>query len=195
MRSLRPGVRPGFSLVEMLISLSVGGLVVAALFGTLVNMQRQYRGQRDSRRAEDGMRAAEQVLRTALQGAAADPLGSGLTSLDPGTLTNGKFTTIRIRSDFHPADGNIDGELEDISVKVESDTLLVRWTAAGSWQALAYPVRAVTFEYFDQGLNPLTTAATAPGAVAVRFTVSAPENPKSTTLRSRQTWVYLQNRR
>jgi hypothetical protein len=29
----------------------------------------------------------------------------------------------------------------------------------------------------------------------VRLTISAPESPVSNTLRSRQTWVFLQNRR
>jgi prepilin-type N-terminal cleavage/methylation domain-containing protein len=194
-KSLQLRSRPGFSLVEMIISLSVGSLLIAAFFGTITNMQRQYRTQRDSRMAEDGMRTAEQVVRTVLQGAAADPLGKGLSSLDPGTLVGGKGSEIHIKSDFNPADGDIDDTLEDVTIKVVSDTLMVRWTGTGSFQALAYPVRTITFEYFDEGLNPLTTTATAAAAIAVRFTIAAPENPRSSTLRSRQTWVYLQNRR
>jgi prepilin-type N-terminal cleavage/methylation domain-containing protein len=193
--TVKLGARPGFSLVEMIISMSIGSMLIAAFFGTVTNMQRQYRIQRDTRMAEDGMRTAEQVLRTVLQGAAADPLGKGLSGLEPGTLTGGMGSEIRIKSDFNPADGDIADALEDVTVKVVSDSLMVRWTGTGSFESLVYPVRSITFEYFDEGLNPVTTTAGAASAIAVRFTISAPENPMSSTLRSRQTWVYLQNRR
>ena len=179
----------------MIISLSIGSLLIAAFFGTITNMQRQYRTQRDQRMAEDAIRTAEQVLRTVLQGAAADPLSAGLSSISPGTLTAGKGSEIQIKSDFNPADGDVGDALEDVSVRVVSDTLMVRWTGTGTWQSLVYPVRSISFEYFDQSLTPLTTTATAASAVAVRFTISAPDNPRSTVVRSRQTWVYLQNRR
>jgi prepilin-type N-terminal cleavage/methylation domain-containing protein len=193
--SLELAARPGFSLVEMIISMSIGSLLIACFFGTVANMQRQYRVQRDTRMAEDAMRTAEQVLRTVLQGAAADPLSAGLSSINPGTLTAGKGSEIQIKSDFHPANGVVTDTLEDVSVRVVADTLMVRWLTSGTWQPLVYPVRSISFEYFDQSLTPLTTTAAAASAVAVRFTISAPENPKSSTVRSRQTWVYLQNRR
>jgi len=190
------GARPGFSLVEMIITLSIGSLLIAAFFGTITNMQRQYRVQRDTRMAEDAMRTAEQVLRIVLQGAAADPLAKGTSALEPGAITGGKGTTIAIKSDFNPADGDITDPLEDVAAKVVADTLLVRWIAGETnYQALAYPVRSITFEYFDETLTRLTTSAAAANAIAVRFTILAPENPKSNTLRSRQTSVYLQNRR
>ena len=65
--TVKLGARPGFSLVEMIISMSIGSMLIAAFFGTVTNMQRQYRIQRDTRMAEDGMRTAEQVLRTVLR--------------------------------------------------------------------------------------------------------------------------------
>jgi prepilin-type N-terminal cleavage/methylation domain-containing protein len=194
-RTFQLRARAGFTLVELIISMAVSSLLIAAFFGTIATMQRQYRTQRDSRMAEDGLRTAEQMLRTVLQAAGADPLSTGLSSLDPGSLVGGKFTTIAVKSDFNPADGDVSDPLEDIAVKVLADTLLVRWTGTGTWQALAYPVRSLTFEYFDRNLTALTTTATAANAIAVRFTISAPDNPKSTILRSRNTWVYLQNRR
>jgi hypothetical protein len=192
---LRCGVRSGCSIVEMIISLMLGSLVIATIFGTVAVVQRQYRTQRDTRTAEDGMRVAEQMLRTVLQAAAADPMGSGQAGLDPLTMSGGKGNEIRVRSDFNPANGTVTDPLEDVSVRVISDTLQVKWTGSGPWQALTYPVRSISFEYFDQSFTPLTTAVTAANAIAVRFTISAPENPKSTIVRSRQTWVYLQNRR
>lgn len=187
--------RPGFSLVEMVIALTVSSLVIAGFFGAIANMQKQYRGQRDTRMAEESLRMAEQVLRTVLQTAAADPRSTGQALIDPDPLAHGAFDNIRVKSDFNPPDGDFTDELEDVYVKVEADTMFVQWIAGGSYQPLVYPLRALTFEYFDAAGTPLTTAGAAATAKSVRFTMSAPESPVSNILRSRETWVFLQNRR
>lgn len=187
--------REGFSLVEMVIALTISSLVMATFFGTIANMQKQYRGQRDTRMAEESLRTAEQVLRTILQTAAADPMLTGQALLDPDPMGNTGFDDLRVRSDFNPADGDFTDALEEVRVKVQADTMFVQWSSSGSYQPLVYPVRSITFEYFDAAGTPLTTAATAANAKSVRFTISAPESPVSNILRSRQTWVFLQNRR
>lgn len=188
--------RDGFSLVEMVIALTISSLVIAAFFGAIANMQKQYRGQRDTRMAEESLRTAEQVLRTILQTAAADPMLTGQTLLDPDPMGNGtQFDDLRVKSDFNPPDGDFLDPLEDVRVRVQADTMLVQWSSSGSYRPLVYPVRSITFEYFDAAGAPLTTAATAAAAKSVRFTISAPESPVSNILRSRQSWVFLQNRR
>src|SRR5687767_3419233 len=160
-RALRLRPRRGFSIVEMIISLSVGSIVTAAVFGTIAVMQRQYRTQRESRTAEDAMRVAEQMLRTILQGAGADPRSIGVAAIDPLTMSAGKGSQIRVRSDFNPADAALDDVMEDVTVRVVADTLQVRWIGTGTdWQPLAYPVRSISFEYFDQAFTQLTTTAT-----------------------------------
>lgn len=193
--ALQLSSRPGFSLVEMVIALTISSLVIAAFFGAIANMQKQYRGQRDTRMAEESLRMAEQVLRTVLQTAAADPRSTSQGLIDPDPLAHGTFDNIRIKSDFNPPDGDFTDELEDVYVKVEADTMFVQWDAAGTYQPLVYPLRSLTFEYFDAAGTPLTTAGAAANAKSVRFTISAPESPVSNILRSRETWVFLQNRR
>lgn len=189
-------VREGFSLVEMVIALTISSLVIATFFGTIANLQKQYRGQRDTRMAEESLRMAEQVLRTMLQTAAADPMLTGGALLDPDPMGNGaQFDDLRVKSDFNPPDGDFDDALEDIRVRVQADTMMVQWSNTGSYQPLVYPVRSLVFEYFDAAGTPLTTAAAAANAKSVRFTISAPESPVSNILRSRQSWVFLQNRR
>src|SRR5688572_15932866 len=194
-RTVRCEARRGSTMVELIVSLSMGSVVLAVVFGSVVIMQRQHRALRERQTAEDAMRVAELVLRMIVQGAAADPMMSGQAGLDPGVLTGGKGSEIRVKSDFNPADADVDDTLEDVAFKVVSDSLLVRWTGTGTWQPLVYPVRSITFEYFDETLAPVTTAAAVATAIAVRFTIAAPEHPKSQIVRSRQTWVYLQNRR
>ena len=193
--AMRLRARAGFTLVEMIVSLTLSSLVIAVFFGTVANLQRQYRGQRDTRMAEDALRAAEQVLRTVLQSAGADPRLTGLALLDPDPLNTGSFDNIRVKSDLNPPDGDFDDMLEDVRVRVLADSLMVQWTSAGSFQALVYPVRSIQFEYFDAAGAAITNPANVGTAKSVRLTISAPESPVSNTLRSRQTWVFLQNRR
>ncbi|MGH7449046.1 MAG: hypothetical protein ACREK1_00820 [Longimicrobiales bacterium] len=190
---LRP--RPGYSLVEMSISLTLSALVVAVLFGTIANMQKAYRGQRDTRASEEAMRTAEQVLRTVLQSAGADPRATGQGLLHPDPMGANGFDDLRVKSDINPPDGLFTGDLEDVTVRVQADTLMMKWTSTGSFQPLAYPIRALLFEYFDTVNAPLTTIADVANATSVRITISAPENPVSNILRSRQAWIFLQNRR
>ncbi|HEX6307315.1 MAG TPA: type II secretion system protein [Longimicrobiales bacterium] len=187
--------RGGFSLVEMVISLGLSSLVIAVFYGTVANLQRDYRGQRDTRMAEEALRTAEQVLRTVLQGAGADPKFTGLGVLHPDPLNTGSFDNLHVKSDINPPDGDFDDMLEDVRVRVQADSLMVQWNSTGSYQALVYPVRAIRFEYFDAAGTPITTVAGTATATSVRFTISAPESPVSNVLRRRQAWVFLQNRR
>jgi prepilin-type N-terminal cleavage/methylation domain-containing protein len=191
----RLGARPGFTLLEMLVSMSLLSIATAFFFGAVARVQKQYRDQRGTLTAEDGLRSAELVLRTVLQAAGADPMGTHQGLLHPDPLGNGVFDNLRVRSDFNPADGDFADELEDFFIKVVADTLLVQWQAGGSFTPLAYPVHSVSFTYFDNSGTPLTTVAAVAGAMSVRFTINAPESPVSTTLRSRHAWVFLQNRR
>jgi prepilin-type N-terminal cleavage/methylation domain-containing protein len=194
--ALQLRARSGFSLVEMVIALTISSLVIAVFYGTIANMQKQYRGQRDTRTAEESLRTAEQVLRTVLQTAVADPRLTGQALLDPDPMGNGAvFDDLRVKSDFNPPDGDFNDELEDVRVRVQADTMMVQWSNTGSYQALVYPVRSIRFEYFDAAGTPLTTVGTAANAKSVRFTIAAPESPVSNTLRRRQSWVFLQNRR
>ena len=191
--------RPGLSLAEMLVSVTLTALLASVFFGTIATLQKQYRGQREMRMGEDALRTAELVLRNVLQSAGADPRDTGSSLFDPDTLGTG-FNNLHVKSDLQQdtvaPDGLFTGDLEDVLVRVVSDTLKVRFKSTGSLQALAYPIRALTFEYFDEGGNALTTKASImSSATGVRFTISAPIDPVSTIVMKRQTWVYLENRR
>jgi prepilin-type N-terminal cleavage/methylation domain-containing protein len=190
---LRP--RPGFTLIELLVTLVLASVLAMILFGTIGSAQRQYRGQRDARAAEQSIRAAEQVLRLVVQAASADPYGTGLALLDADPLNAGQFNNVRVRADYNPPDGAFTGKLEDVIIRVVADTLQVRWSASEAYQPLAYPVRSLTFSYFDATGAALTTKATAAKAAAVRVRIAAPTEPGSNTLLRRDTWIYMRNHR
>jgi prepilin-type N-terminal cleavage/methylation domain-containing protein len=187
--------RPGFTLVELLISLTLSTIVVGALFGTIVAAQKNYTKQRSSRVMEENLRTAEQVLRTVLTNATADPYRTGQALLNPDSANGGSFNSIWVKSDFNPPNGAFTDELEDVQVKVVADTLRVRWQAGAAYQALAYPVNSIAFDYYDVSNTLLTTVASVANATTVRITITVPDRHGSTGTLRRQSWVFLRNRR
>jgi type II secretory pathway pseudopilin PulG len=180
----------------MLVVLFLSAILATIFFGTVASTQGQYRVQRDTRMAEEALRTADLVLRTILQNAGADPLQTGAGLIRADTLGTGSFDNLAVRSDFNPPNGSFNDLLESVTVRVLADTLQVKWSTTGDYQALAYPVNSVLFEFFGTDGTPLTDIADVhSGANSVRYTISAPERPGSTTLRSRQSWIFLQNRR
>jgi type II secretory pathway pseudopilin PulG len=94
----------GFTLVEMASAIVLIGLVLGAFMGVVLSVQRSYQRQRDALRAQDALRLAESVIRTALRGGGADPLQTGAPGIDPDPLGHGRFDNLRVVSDFNPAD-------------------------------------------------------------------------------------------
>lgn len=197
MTTLR-GRRAGFTLIELMISLTILGIVMAALLGAVLSVQRGYVDQRERVRAQESLRAAQMTLVTILRSAGADPTISGKALLNPDPDGNGVFDDIRVVSDFNPADGKVDAPLEDVQLWVASDTLWVRWQAVASGgkpQALAAPIRSLRFEYYANDGTQFTIPVQTVGATRARFIIEAPRDPRSGTLeRIESWWVNLRNR-
>ena len=174
--------RAGFTLVELLISLTMLTVVLTALTGVVLSLQRGYVAQRERARAQESLRTARMMIATILRGAA---------QLDPDPLNHGVFDNLRVVSDFNPVDGDADDPLEDVQVWVDQDTLFVRWEATGAPQALAFPVTSLSFEYYANDGTQFTTASQVVGATRVRFILEAPR--AGTQERIESWWIYLRN--
>lgn len=188
--------RRGFSVVELVISLTVLGVVLSALLGLVVGAQRAYTFQREAVRAQESLRVAQHAIATVLRAAGADPASSGSTQLDPDPLNHGTFDNVRVVSDFNPADKDVLDALEDMVIYTAADTLFIRWQALATAQAVAYPVRSLLFTYYDVDGTQLTTSSTiATDATKVRVQMVAPGDRKSSgTVEGSESWVYLRNR-
>ena len=185
----------GFTIVELIISMTLLSVVVLAILNSVLTTQRMYTVQSTIHRAQESLRSAEFTIATLLRTAGADPQLTGTTLLDPDPLQRGEFDNLRVVSDFNPADGDTNDALEDVLVWVGSDTLWIRWSSAGEGQAMAYPVTSMEFRYFANDGTELATAAdVASGATQVLLTMVAPRDPRSTAVERRESWVYLRNR-
>lgn len=78
----------GFTLVELLIALSLMGLVSTAIYTLLINNQRLYRQQTEKIAVNDNLRSAVAILTSELRELdAADPLGSDIIDMSATSIT------------------------------------------------------------------------------------------------------------
>ena len=191
---MRPQSQAGFTLIELMISLTMLAIVLGALTTSMVSMQRGYTRQRETARSEDALRNAEVVLSSILRYAGANPLnlgGGGAPRIDPYAPP---FDTLRVVADFNPANGDVTNLLEDVLVYAVNDTLYVRWQAGAAEAPVAWPVRTVAFQYDSSGTILATNIDAARAAKRVRITLQAPKHSRTNQLATRVSWIYLRNR-
>jgi prepilin-type N-terminal cleavage/methylation domain-containing protein len=189
--------RAGFTLVELMISLTLLGIIMGSVVGTVLSMQRGYVRQREVARSEDALRVAEQTIAAILRTAGANAMnmtGAGAPRVDPNPLGSAAFDNLRVVADYNPADGDVADPLEDMQVWVASDTLFVSWQAGQAAAPVAFPVRSLMFQYDSSGTVLATAVAVTRAATRARVTLTAPKHSRTNLLTTRTTWVYLRNR-
>jgi prepilin-type N-terminal cleavage/methylation domain-containing protein len=193
MTSRRRVSRAGFTLVEMLITLTLFSIVAGAVTVMITQTQRDYTRQRQVVQLQENLRTAELVVTRLLRTATVDPMNLNVGSVVMDPLAHGVFDNIRVRSDYNPADGDVLDPLEDALVYTARDTLYVRWQAGAVPQPMAYPVRTILFEYFAADNTPVTTQAQFPNAAKVKYTLTAPVTPGDAAVKRRESWVFFRN--
>jgi prepilin-type N-terminal cleavage/methylation domain-containing protein len=185
--------RAGFTLIELMISLTMLAIVLGALTTAMLRMQRGYTRQRETARSEDALRAAELTISSILRSAGANPrnlTGANRPQIDPLAPP---FDTLRVVADFNPVDADVTDMLEDVQVWALNDTLFVRWQVGAAPAPVAFPVRSLLFEYDSSGTVLTTNVNVARAANRVRVRLEAPRHSQSAAIARRDSWVYLRN--
>ena len=180
--------------MELLITLTLLTVILGALMGTVLQVQRSFTLQQSRVHAQESLRVAEYVIGTVLRSAEADPSSAGNSLLDPDPSNSGRFDRVRVVSDFNPVDGDVADPLEDVLVYVRNDTLYIRWQAGATAQAMAAPVDTLLFQYYDDAGTELTTSATVASATKVLVTLLADGDPRAAAPERRTSWIYFRNR-
>ena len=192
---MRRQERAGFTLIELMISLTLLAIVLGGLTTVMVSMQRGYTRQRETARSEDALRNAELTISSILRYAGANSrnmTGGGAPRVDP---LQPPFDTLRIVADFNPADADVADLLEDVLIYTVNDTMYVRWQAGAAEAPMAWPVRTLAFQFDSSGTVLATNVDVARAATRVRVTLEAPKHSRTTQLARRISWVYMRNRR
>lgn len=187
--------RTGFTLVEVMVGMSILAIVLAAVVGLVVSTQREYSRQGGTLRAQEMLRTAEVGIGTVLKTARSDPFETGSALLDPDPRDHGAFDNLRVKADFNPADGDFDDPLEDVSLWVEGDTLKVTWVSGGAAEVLAHPVDSLRFAYYRSDGTLIATASQVPSETSrVHFVIGAGKGARSDEIATIESWAYLRNR-
>lgn len=190
------GPRAGFTLPELIVAMTVLGLVLAASTGTLLRMQQQYTAQRSTIEARETIRSLELLIARLFRTSGANPLNLPVANVQPVINPlgrTGNWNNIDLRADFNPVDGALDGEFESTRLALTFDTVFVRITGAGALEPAAYPVSQLRFQFYAADGTEITNAATAATAARrVKVTIGVPVKNSTTTLR-RELWVSLRN--
>lgn len=183
--------RSGFTVIEMMVSMTLLVIVMGSVFGVMARAQREFATQREVVRARETMQGIEILLTRVLRSGRADPQQLGIGLLDPDPLDRDLFDNIRVVSDLN-GDGATTGAMEDVGIRVSSDTLWMRWQAGAAEQAVALEVASLEFEYFALDGTALTAEADAADAARVKATIAI-RRPDAGGLLRRESWIQIRN--
>lgn len=189
--SRAPG-RAGFTLAELLVSMTMLTVVMGSVVSVMMQVQRDYSRQKTRDESMTAVRNAELLMSRVFRTAGADPTTVGVTGIV--AQPNGAGS-VRIRADFNPADGDTNDQLEDVTIDLQGQEMRVKWHGAGAPFTLVSPVSSLTFEYYRRNGTQITNLAHADSAKRVKITIASPmtdRNGNTISLRS-ESWAFVRN--
>jgi hypothetical protein len=181
----------------MIVSLSLLGVTLAPLIGTLLSAQDGFVWSRQRARTAGSVRYAHLSLTRFMRIAGSSPFGGSVDGIDPDPQGDGNFNDIRIRADYNPADGDTDDSGEDLTFFVRADTMFVRSGAGAAEEPYLIGVDSLKFEYYDRdGVQIIDPGRVASRAISARVTIHATgEGRREPTERLLAGTVRLRNNR
>jgi type IV pilus assembly protein PilW len=136
----------GFTLVELMVSMGIGMVILAAVTTTFMSQTRIYNAQEQINEMQQNARGALDILSRELKMAGYKPNGGGFNGVTYST------TQLRVQADL-----NSDGAISTSSTANEQITYafdnaneqITRAVGSGSAQILAEHINAFTFNYLD----------------------------------------------
>ncbi|WP_394700231.1 PilW family protein [uncultured Desulfosarcina sp.] len=143
----------GFTLIELMVAMVIAGIVMAAIVATYRNQMRTHLTQQSIVDMHQTARAALHLMKSEIQMAGYDPIGSADATVLTATSNEFRF---QIDAD---GDGAIAGGNEDIRYALNGTKLGRETGGAGGLQPVAENVDALQFIYFDENLTRFTPTA------------------------------------
>lgn len=156
LRSIKLRDQNGFTLVELMVSMGIGMVILAAVTTTFMSQTRIYNAQEQINEMQQNARGALDILSRELKMAGYKPNGGGFNGVTYST------TQLRVQADL-----NSDGAISTSSTANEQITYafdnaneqITRAVGSGSAQILAEHISAFTFNYLDSAGAATTVSA------------------------------------
>ena len=124
--------RAGFTLTELLVSMTLLSVVMGSVVSVITTVQRDYARQRTRDGSMTAVRSAELLIGRVFRTAGADPNKVGVVGISAQPNGTG---SVRVRADFNPADGDTNDDLEDVTIDLSGQDLRVKgWVKQGTMQ-------------------------------------------------------------
>ena len=191
-RARRSRARAGFSLTELLVSMTLLTIVMGSIVSVITRVQRDYARQRVRDESMRAVRSAELLMGRVFRTAGADPNKVGITGIQ--AQPNG-VASVRVRADFNPADGDVNDDLEDVTIDMNGQEMRVKWRGTGVSAALVSPISGLTFEYYRRDGTQITNLVHADSAKRVRIIITSPmvDRDGNTTTHRSESWAFVRN--
>ncbi len=161
----------GFSLIELMLALTMVIAILGILSSIMVGMNFQLRNQKVRMESVSNAQAAADTLVRSIRMAGNRP-SSCITSfvVTPLSVSNpvsgGYFGTLRIQSDWNQPNCNLSGVDEDVTFSVADNVLYID---ANKTVAFVDKIAAVRFMLFDENNVVITNSSLAEGAKFIRI--------------------------
>jgi len=161
----------GFTLVELMISVAISGIILGAIYQMFIGQRRSYSLQNDITEMQQTVRASEHIMVREIRMAGYEVPDVDIRSDVPGTdFTNGEkeaFEEATAQSVAFTSDVDGDGRMETIRYSLKKNSLVRemwrwdvkqgKWKRSGGARALAEHIEDVQFNYWiladDEGLD------------------------------------------
>jgi type IV pilus assembly protein PilW len=148
------GTAVGFTLMELLVSMTIGLVVLGGIAKTFTAQSRQNSAEEQIGQMQQNVRGALDLMLREIQMAGYKPAGGTFNGIQTSTST-----TLRIKLDLDSSGFETDGSTDDISYAFNNSTGLITRTLnnTASSATLADNITACTFTYLDANGASTTT--------------------------------------
>ena len=166
----------GFTLIELMISMTIGLVVLAAVTKTFTIQSRQNNAEEQVAQMQQNARGALDLMIREVQMAKYDPAATAFPAETYGVTYSA--TQLQIKSDIS-GNGTLDtatsGSVENIIYAYDSVNLRItrQLGSGGTAQILADNISAFTFNYYDANGSAVTSAANSGNIRKVTISITA----------------------
>jgi len=156
----------GFSLVELLVAIVIGGIIISAAYMLFISNQRTYIIQDELVSIQQTIRPAAEYISKHIRIAGLDPDQTGLFGIRDATNSTIEFSFDRVNDGLGiPLQGVLEPTDEIKAFRVLNSELQEMDQATNTWETIAENVEVLNFVYLNSNGNVIIDPAANQGAI------------------------------